>query len=176
MLNRLRECPPVSDCDTNSPDGGTRLDPALPNPHNRPTGPAQPLGNSQVAAHVRLNFFPPKFPIAAREILARTSVPEASVDEHRDLQTRPCKIRSADDRPVFSVSTETGRPKNPPQCQLRRSIALRTHRSHNPGPDMDGNMIHGAPIGVANGMSKASDPRPRFDRMARGSSGVPQRL
>jgi len=147
MLDRLRRHPPIGYCDANSTDAGVRVDPAFPNPHNRPTSPAQPLGNSGVAAHVRVNFFPPKSRIAAREILARTSVPEAPVDEHCDLQTRPCKIWPTNDWPVFSVSAETGRPKNPPQCQLGRSIALRAHRSHNPGPDMAGNMIHGTPRG-----------------------------
>ncbi len=174
---RLLERLPVGDCRSNSADRGIRVDLAFSNPHNRPTSATQPLGDFGVATHVRFNFFPPKSAVAARKILARTSVPEAPVDEHCNLQAGPCKIWSANDWPMLSISAETGSPKNPSQGQLGRSIAPRTHRSHDPRPNIDRNMVHGALLGLslANGTNRASDPRPRFGRIAQGNSGVPQR-
>jgi len=138
----ILSAPPVLNGRTNAPNGGLGTDSALADADNRPSVPSQSLRNPGIPAFVRIDLFAPEFLIAAREVLARTSVPEASVDEYGDFESGPCEIRAAGYRPLLAISTKAGCPENPAESKFGRSVVFRTDRGHDPGSDIAWNVVH----------------------------------
>jgi hypothetical protein len=135
-------CPSAFNRGVNSTEGGCGSDPALADADDGPALPSQPLRNPGVAALVRLDFVSPELLVAAREVFARTAVPETPVDEYGDLQAWPRKIRSTGYGPVLAISAEAGCPEDSAEGEFGRSVTFRTHRGHDPGTDMTGHVVH----------------------------------
>lgn len=54
-------------------------------------------------------------------------MPEAAINEHRDLETGPGEVWTPLDRPLFAVTAQARRPQEPTKSHLRGAVSSGTN-------------------------------------------------
>ncbi len=85
---------------------------AFSNAYDPPSLAPQNPSHALVSSLVSFDFVSPELNVGLGQVLAfRATVPKTSIDEHRNLASRPREIRFARHVPVFSISPKTRRPE-----------------------------------------------------------------
>ena len=107
----------------------------FPDTNHSPSAPAQRAGDEPIAGLVGRNLLSPERRIAPRlDEMSRTPMPEAPIDEHRQLPIREHEVRLPEHRPMPPPARDPVCPKDRDQSQLGVLVTRSADAGHHLRP------------------------------------------